>query len=491
MQNNPTDAERLVRMSTDPVYFAQQAGTDFDPRPSQCRLLRAPLENLISITSKRRQIGASETMAHWVAWSLFAKPRGWKAYIVAPNEFVGNENLERIYNIFDCTPLLKDNLNHCVKNATEFRLTKLNKKVELLLVGESGGNARRGISIKNGNGLIWWEELEDVPKARDAMNSLNAATAWGGGVFYCGTKRGFSGPFYDKYQYISRQIESGREGYAIFKFPLIEYIAERHQGKGIKLQWLRDRKAEVEEHVWKREYLGLFAEASNTWFNEDDVRAAWQTYDRDKITWKKNLRLICGIDWGMTDATAIIFAQDNPIEDRLEVVHVTTMREKKHCKDGDIPIKSFDDVVKFVCNMRDRGYDPQVIYSDKNNRGGIFSDRLVNEHGFNVVDASWNSNTVKTQCLRSLRNLIQDGRFIFPADPRILTELARFSPVEDDDTGKYRFTRHHSDVIASLAMMSEYMAREEQEPIFSCSVGQAIQDWKGERSGDLLTASVY
>lgn len=469
-------------MALDPIYFAQSVYTDFDPRPCQRKLLSDPLENQISITSKRRQVGASETLCHYVAHAMFAKKRGWKCYIIAPNEFVGQENLDRIHNIFESTPLLRDNLKHCVKNGTEFRLTKVNRRTELLLVGDSGGHARRGITIKGGQGLLWYEELEDIQKAREVMSGLNAATAWGGGIIYIGTKRGYSGPFYDKYKYISEQVQAGVHGYAVYEFPLIEFIAERHNGKGIKVQWLKDRKAEEPRHVWLREYMGQFAEANNTFFDEQDVRNAWQTFESEAIEWDKSKRIILSIDWGMQDRTVLVYTQDNLLEDRLEVIRLETLRGKEFCEGNDIPIESFDDVIKMVCNLRDRGLDPTHVYCDKNNRGGIYSDRLANEHGFNVVDGSWNSNTAKTQSLRSLSNLLKANRFLFAHDERILSELSKYSPKEDEETGKYKFTRHHCDVISAMAMMSEYMAREDQPQVWSASLGQPMMTEQQEET---------
>lgn len=419
---------------------------------------------------------------------MLVKPRGWHAYLVAPNEWVAAQDLDRIFGIYESTPLLKDNLRYAVKNSTEFRLSKRNVRTEVLLVGDSAGNARRGGTIKNYNGILVYEELDDISKSREVMSSLNAMTSWGGGICYIGTKRGFSGAYHDKFRYVEEQISRGREGYRIFTFPLIQFVAERHNGKGISVSWLKDRKAEEPRHVWLREYCGQFAEASNTFFDEADVRNAWQTHESEGIAWDKSKRVILSIDWGMQDRTALVYAQDNVVADRLEVIELQTMRQKEFCTDGDIAIDSFDDVVKAVLNFRERGLDPTHVYCDKNNRGGIYSDRLANEHGFNVIDGSWNSNNAKTQSLRSLSNLLKAGRFLFPHDERILSELSRYSPKEDEETGKYKFTRHFCDVISAMSMMSEYMAREDQPPLFSVSLGES--QLQKETNGNLL-AAVY
>ena len=482
--SKPTNAERLERIALDPVVFAREVETDFDPRPSQQTMLRSPLDRLISITSKRRQCGATTTVAHWVAWSMLVKRSGWKAYVVAPNEFQSGNVLELVYSIYEQTPLIRDNLRGCKKNDTLFALKKKSTKTELLLVGDTGGKGRVGASIKDHNGILVYEEFNEIAKARDVTSVLNAMTAWGGGIFYCSTKAGFSGPLYDKWQFISAQVEKGNPRYRVFTFPLIEFIRERH-GQGIALDWLRERKAEEPEFIWRREYLGQFAEASNSFFPEDDVTHCWQSYEAERITRDPNKTLLLGIDWGLRDATALIFAQDNEIDDRLEVVDIRTYRLPEHCKEWDTPVRNYDDIVNAVVTLRDRGLDPAVVYCDRNNKGGVYSDQLANVHRFNVEDRSWSGYVAKTQALRSLANLIKAQRFIFPRDERLLFELARYAPKQDEETGKYKYRDHNDDCICAMSQMSDYMKRESGPLEISAALGAPMLD----QQEDLVGAS--
>lgn len=465
-----TNADRLEALARDPVLFARETG--FDPRPSQIRLLRSPLEQLISISSKARQVGATTTIAIWIAWSMLVKPDGWTAFVVAPNEDQGKIVLDKVYECYEATSLIKDNLKGAKKNDTLFRLSRRRNKTELLLIGDSGGKSRVGHTLKGGNGILLYEEYNEIPKVREVTSHLNPMTAWNeGGIIYNGTKAGFSGPYYDKYQFIKNQIEAGNPRYRIFNFPLREFI-KRPGRAGIGVDWLKERKAEEPEHVWRREYLGLFAEAANSFFPEKDVRLAWQTFDDENITWDKSRPLVCGIDFGLRDRTAVIFAQDNIVDDRLEIVGVFTFRLPEHCKDADQPVNNYDGVVKAVCALRDRGYDPVVMYADKANKGGVYSDILKNVHGFNVEERAWQTNAAKTQALRSLANLIKSGRFLFPRNETLLFELNRYSPIEDPETGKYKFKDHNDDCISAMALMSEYLARDEL-PIYSAvSLGE-------------------
>jgi hypothetical protein len=481
--NRPTKAEQLERIALDPVAFATETGLDYTPRPSQQRMLRSPLDRLISITSKRRQIGATTTLAHWVAWSMLVKRSGWKAYVVAPNEFQSGNVLELVHSIYDQTPLIRDNLTGAKKNDTVFALRKKNTKTELLLVGDTGGKGRVGASIKDHNGILVYEEYNEIAKARDVTSHLNAMTAWGGGIFYCGTKAGFSGPLFDKWQFISAQVEKGNPRYRVFTFPLIEFIRERH-GQGISIEWLRERKSEEPEYIWRREYLGQFAEASNSFFPEDDVKRCWQTHEAERIRRDPHRTLILGIDWGLRDATALIYAQDNEVDDRLEVVDVRTYRLPEHCKEWDTPVANYDEIVNAVVTLRDRGLDPAVVYCDKNNKGGVYSDQLANVHGFNVEDRSWSTNVNKTQALRSLANLIKSQRFLFPRDERLLFELARYAPTEDPETGKYKFRDHNDDCICAMAQMSDYMRREDQPIEVSASLGAPMLDQSEDLVGE-------
>jgi hypothetical protein len=479
--SKPTAVEVLTKMAVDSVYFAQAVSTDYDPRPCQCDVLRAPLDRQVGIAAKARQTGFSETLCHWAAWALLTRPAGFKIYIIAPNEFIANENLERIYSIYESTELLRDNLRHANKTTTAFKLNKVNKRVEVLLVGSSGGDSRRGISIRaKSGGLLWFEELDDIEHSISVSSTLTAATAWAGGTIYVGTRRGFTGPMYSKYQYIKGRADAGYENYRVWKFPLIQFIAERNNGVGIRLDWLREKKHEEPHHVWLREYCGQFAEPQGCFFDEQSIRNAWLAYEAESIQQfpfhDKGKQIVLGIDWGLNDRTVLCYAADDVLNDRLEVIHLETMRKKEHCKGKDKPIENFDAVVKLVCNLRERGLDPVAVYCDKNNKGGVFSDRLANEHHFNVIDASWNSNTVKTQCLRSLSNLLKSERFIFPQDERVLNELTRYNPEEHSETGKYVFRdkKHKDDVISAMAQMSTYMARESQPPIFSASCGESL-----------------
>ncbi len=294
--SKPTTTDILYRWVREPVAFSREVGTDFDPVPCQCDMLRSPLDRITSITSKARQRGASETVCHFVAWCLFAKPADWKCYIVAPNQWVSEENLNRIVGIYEQTPILKDNLVGCTRNDTEFRLAQKQSKAEVLLVGESAGNARRGGTIKRG--LLWYEELGDIPKAEEVVQSLNPFADWGlgstAGILYSGTKRGHSGPFYRKYRYIEQRVAEGNPGYRIFSFPLIQFIRERH-GKGISLASLRERKAEVPRHTWLNEYMAQFCDPDAECFAGEDVRRAWQTYQNE------NIQFIVRTIWSMTD----------------------------------------------------------------------------------------------------------------------------------------------------------------------------------------------
>jgi len=393
--NVPTKAERLQRMAQDPVIFAKEVETDFDPRPCQADLLNWIAHNdsnrSVGVTRKQRQVGASTSLLHSIAHSMWAKNDGWKCYIIAPNEDIAKQDFEPIYQIFEDTKLLNPYLKGCKKDNTLFRLGYKKNAVQVLLIG-SKPESKRGIRFNNSvGGVLLFEEIDEIENARKVLSTYRPAASWSALTFFISTPRGFSGCFYDTFQHVKREQNKGNERYKVFDFPLRQFLAIRENDyKGIGIDFLREMKKHEPHHVYTREYLGQFCEeGEGLWFANDVVTPSWQTYQRENITHDPTKTLLLGIDFGTFDRSVLTYAQDNVIEDRLEVIDILTYREKKYCKDGDTPIHNLEDLIKIICTLRDRGtYCPDYLYVDKNNRGGPIADKLENDHGFNSLVSS-------------------------------------------------------------------------------------------------------
>lgn len=458
------DKQWHFKVRNDPIAFAQLV-CGFEPNRAQRRVLTTDLENKRAMLPWGRRFGKSWIVAVYLAHRLFSIP-GYNAYIFAPSGDQSSVIFDYIVQIFETSEYLKRYVPFNVKGNALFVGDKdWRSRVEKVKTGLVGDNAR-GKGVQDGKGLIVFDEIASFIYPEQVTAAIKPYISPGGGYVLLSSPGEVGSWMHETYLDWQEQERLGSSMHVVFE-------ATWEDCDHIKPEVVAEEKREAtaKGRLWEfeREYLGRWTVTDGAFFNAEDVRECQVS---GALQGSKGDVWVVGVDPGL-DASpmVILWARFNPLLDRLEVCDcysfIRDTNKKADRNDGHIIVTTYEEIITFILDQR-KARPIHCLYLDTGIEKHI-GERLANSFRINVIPDRIGGYNAKLAALKALQRSLADQRIVWQ-DHRITSQLLRFSPPINRQSGNYDFPDTDYDIISALCSLNRYLGDVENIP-FACVSG--------------------
>lgn len=451
-------------MRDDPVFFVRKV-CGLEPHSKQIEVLTSPLEKLKTMLPWGRRFGKTKIIACFLAWKLFSVA-GYNAYIFAPSGDQSHILFENVISIYETSPYLQRYSQFTVKGGQLCVGDKRwNATLEHIKTGLVGDHAR-GKGVKNGKGLIVFDEISTFLYPEIVTSTIKPYIATGGGMVLLSSPSEIGSWMHQTYEDWKEQERNGSKIHKVIECNwadtnhiLPEVVAEEK------------RECEAKNRLWwfDREYLGKWTATEGAFFLRADVE---RCHVKEQLSQGgKGDTWIYSLDPGLDKSPSVLLtSRFNQILNRLEIVDFRSLVRdtNKHVKanDGHEKIQTYEELIDLILELR-RGRPIHSLYIDPGIEKNI-GERLRNSFQVNVIDCRIGGYSAKLTALHDLQRALGDGSIVWQHHA-ITRQLMEFAPPINRQTQRYEFPDKGYDIISALCQMSRFLGDRTVTP-FICEV---------------------